>query len=105
MPNEPIISVSIILAAIGGFTINVLNLIELQNVPKEHRPDFKDIFYWLPFLAWPFLGSVVAFVYNDVSSPLGKLVSFHIGLSTPIILRTMAHVLPAKVSQKLPPGA
>lgn len=65
-----IFSIPVILAMIGGLTINMLNLLELQNVPKDRRPDFKNFLYWLPFLVWPILGGVVAFIYNDVASPL-----------------------------------
>lgn len=97
-----VFSAPVILAMVGGLTINVLNLIELQNVPKNRRPDFKDLLYWLPFLAWPILGGIVAFIYNDAASPLGKFVAFHIGLTTPLILRTMANIIPSQVRQQLP---
>jgi hypothetical protein len=100
-----VFSTSVILAMIGGLTINLLNLLELQNVPKERRPDFKDLLYWLPYLVWPILGGIVAFIYNDVTSPLGKLVAFHLGLSTPLILRTMANIIPVQIRKQLPPGA
>lgn len=95
----------VILAAIGGFVVNLLSLLELQHVPKDRRPDFHDLLYWLPFFAWPLLGGIIGYLYNDATSPLGKLVAFHIGISSPLILRTMANVVPSSARQQLPPGA
>lgn len=95
----------IIPAAVGGLTVNVLNLLELQHIPKDRRPDFRDPLYWLPFAVWPLLGGFVGYLYNEASSPLGKLVAFHIGVSSPLILRTMTNVIPPQAAQSLPPGA
>jgi len=95
----------ILLAAAGGLVVNILSLLELQHVPKDRRPDFRDFLYWLPFVIWPLLGGLVAYLYNDDASPLGKLVAFHIGLSSPLILRTMVSVVPTQASPQLPPGA
>ena len=103
--QSEILIAPIILAAIGGLVINVLNLLELQNVPKDRRPDFHDWLYWLPFFAWPLLGGIVGYLYNDSASPLGKIVAFHIGISSPLILRAMANVIPAQARQQLPKGA
>jgi len=100
-----IFSTQVIIAMVGGLTINLLNLLELQNVPKERRPDFKSFWYWLPFLFYPVLGGIVAYVYSETTSPFGRLVAFHIGLTSPLILRTMANVVPAQLKQQLPPGA
>ncbi len=106
MATESAILVApVILAALGGLVVNVLNLIELQHIPKDRRPDFRDLLYWLPFFAWPLLGGMVGYLYNDAALPLGKLVAFHIGISSPLILRTMTNVLPAQARQPLPPGA
>jgi hypothetical protein len=95
----------IVLAALGGMVVNILSLLELQHVPKERRPDFRDFLYWLPFVAWPLLGGLVGYLYNDSASPLGKLVAFHLGLSSPLILRTMLNAAPAQARPPLPPGA
>jgi hypothetical protein len=103
--QSEILTAPVVLAAIGGVVINVLNLLELQHVPKERRPDFRDFLYWLPFFAWPLLGGIVGYLYNDSDSPLGKLVAFHIGISSPLILRAMANVIPAQTHQQLPEGA
>lgn len=100
-----IISEPVVLGILGGLALNMLNLAELQNVPKERRPDMHSILYWLPFVVWPLLGGIIAYIYNDPKAPLGKVVAFHLGLASPAVLRTMATVLPALVKQQLPPNA
>lgn len=100
-----IASIPVALAAVGGLSVNVLNLLELQQVPKERRPDFKDWLYWLPFAVWPAIGAVLAFLYSNDQAPLGRIVAFHVGLSAPLILRTMASVVPTQAKAQLPPGA
>ena len=102
---QEIFSIQILTSMLGGFTINLLNLLELQNVPKERRPDFKSLFYWLTFLINIILGGIVAFVYCESASPISKLIAFHIGLTSPLILRTMANIVPIQLKQTLPPGA
>jgi hypothetical protein len=103
--ESEILTAPVVLAATGGLVVNVLSLLELQHVPKNQRPDFRDLLYWLPFVAWPLLGGIVGYLYNDNVSPLGKIVAFHIGISSPLILRTMASVLPAQARKQIPPGA
>lgn len=95
----------IVLAAIGGLVISVLNLLELQHVPKDRRPDLSDKLYWVAFFAWPLLGGLVGYLYTDAAAPLGRVVSFQLGLSTPLILKTAANVIPSMAKPQLPTGA
>lgn len=94
----------VVMAAIGGLSICLLNLAELRHVPKESRPDL-DLVYWLAFLIWPVLAGFVAYVHNDPVHPLGKLLAFQIGLSCPLILRSMSSVIPFQIEKPLPPEA
>jgi hypothetical protein len=87
------------LAALGGFVYNLLPLLELQSKPKETRPDFCDIIYWLPFLFWPFLSALLAYAYESPQTPLSKMLALHIGLSAPLIFRQMIQVLPINPKQ------
>lgn len=104
--NE-ILALPVILAAIGGFVVNLLSLLELQNVAKDRRPNFKDFLYWLPYIAWPLLGGLVGFLYYDAAAlqQQSKFVSFQLGLSAPLILRAAASAIPAPARPNLPPGA
>lgn len=94
---------SIVLAALGGLAVNVLDLMELRNVPRERWPDFKSVVYWLPFVLWPLLGAFVAYVYQQSGTELNPVLAVNIGASAPLILRGMAAANPT-ARQRIDPG-
>jgi hypothetical protein len=96
---------TLVMAAIGGLTSSILNLLEIGQLPRDRRPDLKDWLYWLGFLGGPLLGGLVGYLYSEGPTPLGRLISFQLGLSAPLILRSAANVVPAIAKPNLPPGA
>jgi len=91
-------STPIVLAAIGGFAINILHLMEYAKRPKIERPDFRDILYYVPYLAWPVLSSVLAFAYVESGVQLSPILALNVGLSAPLIFRAMVEANPIKPS-------
>lgn len=85
---------SVWFAAFGALVMQLLSLIEIKNIPKAERPDFKDFFYWLPFLVAPFVGGGLAFAYIYPADILKPLVALNVGVSAPLILRSMANINP-----------
>ncbi len=84
-------------AAAGGLAINLLNLAELKNVPKDRRPDLTDWLYWLYFLVTPALGAGLAYLYQISNIEMKPLLAANVGASAPLILRSMAAAIPAGV--------
>lgn len=99
------ISPTMLLATLGGLTASFMNLLEIGKLPKDRRPDLKDWLYWLNLAAGPALGLLVGFLYSEGPTPLGRIVSFQLGLSAPLIVRSAANVIPSAARQNLPPGA
>ena len=91
------------LAAVGGLAVHLFNLVELQNVPKDRRPDFRDWLYWLPFAVMPFLAAVVAFAYEQSGTTLSPILAINVGASAPLLLKSFASASPFKTP--LDPGA
>lgn len=91
------------MAAFGGVAVHLLALVELQNVARDRRPDFKDLLYWLPFAISPCLAAVVAFAYAQSGTVLSPILAINVGASTPLILRTLASASPFK--KAVDPGA
>jgi len=87
------------MAGFGGAIVNVLQLLELKNIPKPERPDFKDVFYWLPFVIWPIIGAVLAYAHEESGTKLSPLLAMNIGLSAPLIIRSMADANPFQGQQ------
>jgi hypothetical protein len=84
----------VMIAALGGFAYNVVPLLELWKKPKESRPDFGDLLYWLPYVAWPLLAGFLLYLYEGPELKLSKFLAFHIGVSAPLAIRKMIEVLP-----------
>ena len=80
----------IFLASIGGLLVNILNLVELQNIPKERRPNFQDIIYWIPYLVWPITGAILVIAYQASGYDVKGVLALNIGLSAPLIIKSMA---------------
>ena len=87
---------SVLMAAFGGFTINILQLLEYSKLPKNERPEFRDWLFWLPYVVWPVLGAVLAFAYLESGIEISAILGFNIGLSAPLILRAMVESNPVR---------
>ena len=87
---------SILFASGGALAIKLLDLVELANVPKDRRPELKTFFYWLPFVILPLLGGFVAYAYIESGTTLTPILAINIGVSAPLIFRTMASSIPIK---------
>ncbi|MBF5040425.1 hypothetical protein INP77_13070 [Methylophilus sp. 13] len=94
MSMELLVHPSVLFAFFGAFAMQLLSLMEIRNIPKTQRPDFKDLFYWLPFIVAPLLGAGLALAYVFPSDVLKPLVAINIGVSAPLILRSMANINP-----------
>ena len=93
----------IILSGAGGFIFNILQLMELARVPKEQMPDFKDVLYWIPYVIWPILGGLLAYVCIESGLVLSPLTALNLGLSAPLIFRQMINANPLSPS-RIKPG-
>ncbi|WP_412467103.1 hypothetical protein [Pedobacter sp. KLB.chiD] len=82
------------LCLLGGATLQILNLIDGLSAPADRRPDFKSIAYYLVILFNLALSGILGFVYFEGNEKLNKIVYFHVGISAPIIIRTLATTVP-----------
>ena len=78
----------IFLAALGGFMLNMMNLYQDLNRPKNLRT-VKDSLYWVMFTFWPAAGAILAFVYLLDGSTLRPILSFTVGITAPTTLQAM----------------
>jgi hypothetical protein len=93
----------IFLATVGGFSVNILQLMEYAKLPKINRPDFKDLLFWLPYLVWPILGGILAYAYTESGIDLSPILALNVGLSAPLIFRAMLEANPIQASS-IDPG-
>jgi len=93
----------LILAIVGGFAVNFIQLLEYAKLPKIKRPEFKDLLFWLPYIGWPFLSYILAFAYIESGIMLSPLLALNVGLSAPLIFRAMINANPMQPSS-IDPG-
>ncbi len=101
------INQAVVLAFCGGLALDFLYLLELPSIPADRRPNLRSPIYWLPYVFWPILGGLLGFIYDDPKAPLSRVVAFQIGLSAPLIIRSLANVVPSQIKPPPtpPPGA
>lgn len=81
-------SEALILAAIGGFFLNMMNLYEDQKRPQSKRVR-KDGLYWVFFAFWPFAGATIVYIYIATGAILQGLSAFLAGLTAPAFLQNL----------------
>jgi hypothetical protein len=97
-------STSIIYIAAGGsLAVNLLNLLEALNLPKDQRPSFGDFVYWVPYIIYPILGAFVAYVYLASGFEIKPVLALQVGASAPLILRAAASAIPRGLTPPNPP--
>jgi hypothetical protein len=80
---------------LGGLLISVVRLAELAALPRiERPPTFSDPLWVFQFFALPIVGGILAFVYQADGVLLKPLLAMNIGVSAPLILKTLAAVVP-----------
>ncbi len=89
-----------IFGTLGGLLINVVRLAELASLPQiERPPTFSDPLWVFQFLALPLVGGVLAGVYQADGAGLKPLIAMNIGVSAPLILKTLAAAVPKQAGK------
>jgi hypothetical protein len=84
-----------VFGTLGGILINVVRLAELATLTRiERPPTFSDPLWVFQFFALPLVGGALAFVYQADGVALKPLLAMNIGVSAPLILKTIAAVVP-----------
>ena len=85
---------SVYLCLLGGGTLKLLNVVDALSAPPDRRPDFKSVAYYLVIVINLVLSGILGYVYFDDTQKLNKVVYFHVGISAPLILRSLATSVP-----------
>ncbi len=86
---------------LGAFLLGILRLTEMASIPKIQRPPtFSDWVWVVQFIGLPVVGGAVAWLYCVDGIALKPVLTVHIGLSGPLILKALAAVVPARPPTK-----
>ena len=89
------VATNLVLGACGGLLVKLAELAELRGVPKPERPSLRDPIYWIPVALWPAAGALLVYAYTAEMPEMSRLLALNIGVSAPLIIRSMAGALPA----------
>lgn len=87
----------VIYCMLGGIAVQILNVLDGLRAPKDRQPDFKSGYYYAAIVLNIILSIILGYVYFDETQKLNKIIYFHIGVSAPLIMRTLATTLPEVV--------
>lgn len=91
----------LILGAIGGLFLNMMNLYEDQKRPRSKRVK-KDSLYWVLFGFWPVAGATIVYLYVGTGAILQGWSAFLVGLTAPGFLQNlMQKTVPLPESAKM----
>ena len=95
----------VILSALGGLAFPLLTLLERIQQPNAKKIDLKDWSFYLSVLIYVFMASVVGYIYfngKDTFDVNDRLLAFHVGITAPLLIRTLATALPKNATPTLP---
>jgi len=82
-----------IVGILGGIAGEVLHWYRLRTLPADRMPVYaRSLFYWLITVFMILISGVVPCLYD--TSEVNAILAFHLGMSTPIILRHFASSTP-----------
>ena len=93
-----IFSEPVILSGLGGLCYPLLAFFESRNVPKNKRIDLLNIRFFMLVLLNVFFALLIGYAYFSGKSDVNKLLAIHIGISAPLIIRTMAATIPSNLN-------
>lgn len=94
---ETIFTEGVILSALGGLAYPLLVLLERIQQPNAKKIDLKDWSFYISVLIYVFLAAVVGYIYFNgkaIFDANDRLLAFHVGITAPLLVRTLATALP-----------
>lgn len=85
----------VILSGLGGLSYPLLSMVEGLTLKNSKRPTYKDLAFYISIIINVFFALLIGYAYFDNKTLDNKLLAIHIGVSAPLILRTMANIIPS----------
>lgn len=89
-----------ILCSLGGFCYPFLIFLEYDAAKKSKTITFTKLRDYISLIIYVFFALLVGYAYFSTNEEVNKILAIHVGVSAPLILRTMANTLPSGISNK-----
>lgn len=90
----------VILSGFGGLAYPLLAFLEFDNIKKSKCITFRKFRDYFAVLIYVFLAILMGYAYFEGKEDVNRLLAIHIGISSPLILRTMTNILPSGIKNK-----
>ncbi len=90
-------------AVVAALSVKLLDIAELPRIRAANRPAI-DLGYFVGILIYAFLGGFIAWAYVASDITLKPIVAVNVGITAPLIIRSMAGKKGPAVIEE-PPGA
>ncbi len=100
---KSIFTEGVVLSAAGGLAFPLLTLLERIQQPNAKKIDLKDISFYVSLFIYFFLASVMGYIYFNGKTDFGindRLLAFHVGITSPLLIRSLATALPKSLTHK-----
>ena len=102
---KTIFTEGVILSALGGLAYPLLTLLERIQQPNAKKIDLKDLSFYVSIVIYVFLASIIGYIYFHGKADFqvnDRLLAFHVGITAPLLIRTLATALPKNSTPTLP---
>ncbi|NQX85094.1 MAG: hypothetical protein HRT67_04200 [Flavobacteriaceae bacterium] len=102
---KTIFTEGVILSALGGLAYPLLTLLERIQQPNAKKIDLKDLSLYVSIVIYVFLASIIGYIYFHGKADFqvnDRLLAFHVGITAPLLIRTLATALPKNSTPTLP---
>lgn len=85
---------------LGAFALQLLQIVEASRLPATKKPDYKSWEYYIAFAASIIIAGIIGYIYFGEQHTYNRVVYFHTGASSPLLMRTLASTIPEVVKQR-----
>jgi hypothetical protein len=84
-------------AFIGGVFGSIIKLLEMRGKPIKEQATLNWV-YWAFFFIFPLFGVFLVYVYTYDGAQLSAMAAVNIGVSAPLIFKTIYGAIPKEIS-------
>lgn len=86
---------------LGAIAVQLAEIIETLKVDSPQNPNYKSIKFYVSAVASIVVAAIVGFICFNDGHTYSRIVCFHTGISSLLLVRVLSNKLPAAVNTKL----
>ena len=79
---------------LGAIAVQLFEIVKSSKSPTRRKQNYQSIKFYVSAIASIIIAVIVGFIYFDDVHPCNRIVYFHTGASSPLLIRTLSGKLP-----------